>query len=273
MEVDWFLLILLLLAGALGGFISGLLGVGGGLIFIPVLDILLSSLVSNSSDLVKYLLANSLLILFFTGALNSLRQIRIGNYYPKSVLITSAAGIITVSVSTWLINRGSWYSRPLFSMIFLLLLIPLTLNMFRPLKQLAENANVKPMNLIPIGIGGGLVSAFAGLGGGVLMIPALTGWLKLPMKFASSISAGVIPFMALPVITQYALAKPTQALEGGFGYLLPVQALPMIIGTLSTVSFGIKMGHRWPDKVVRLIFAVFIALVMLRTAFNIFFSH
>ena len=61
----WFFLGIILL-GFAGGFLAGMLGVGGGLVFVPVFQ----EIVKNhaiSADKVPYVLANSLLIVFITG--------------------------------------------------------------------------------------------------------------------------------------------------------------------------------------------------------------
>lgn len=61
--------LLLLLCGSVGGFLAGLLGVGGGMLFIPVINEYLSSYPLTTDELVKYTLANSIALVFMSGFL------------------------------------------------------------------------------------------------------------------------------------------------------------------------------------------------------------
>ena len=63
--LEWFDYLLLIAAGAIGGFMSGLIGVGGGIIFVPILTYFLSRLGYADEVLVKAVLANSLFAIIF----------------------------------------------------------------------------------------------------------------------------------------------------------------------------------------------------------------
>jgi uncharacterized membrane protein YfcA len=80
---DTLQIILLLLTGALGGFMSGLLGVGGGIIFVPVIDYYLQKQGINGHLLVNLILANSLATIVFTGAAGSIKQFKLGKLLSK----------------------------------------------------------------------------------------------------------------------------------------------------------------------------------------------
>ena len=60
-------LIGLLALGCLGGFLAGIMGVGGGLIFIPVLDYLFRAQSLPPDEIVRYTLANSIFLVFAVG--------------------------------------------------------------------------------------------------------------------------------------------------------------------------------------------------------------
>ena len=85
--------VILAVFGALGAFISGFLGVGGGIIYIPVLDYFLKKAGMNDTMLVKGILANSLFTIIFSGSVSSYNQYKHGNFFPKQILQTATISL------------------------------------------------------------------------------------------------------------------------------------------------------------------------------------
>src|SRR5262245_19479412 len=110
--------IIIFLLGSLGGFISGFLGVGGGIVYIPILDFFLMKMGLTDEALVKGILANSLFTIIFSGLVSSYKQYRSGNFFPKEIMQTALPGVITAVLVTWLIHAGSWYSKEVFNYVF-----------------------------------------------------------------------------------------------------------------------------------------------------------
>ena len=77
-------LCILIIGGCLGGFLAGLLGVGGGMIFIPFIQYMLSDF-SNipDSEIVKFTLANSIGLVFLSGISGISRQAKLKIYSLK----------------------------------------------------------------------------------------------------------------------------------------------------------------------------------------------
>jgi uncharacterized membrane protein YfcA len=263
-------LIFLLAAGALGGFLSGLLGVGGGIIFIPILDVILSRY-GIRTEMVKFILANSLAVIIFTGIFNSYRQYKAGNFFPSFILYTALPGMVTVLIASWLISKGEWYNKQLFNLVFACLLIPGTIRMFftkKEVKNLKET--ISREKFIAVGSVTGIFTAFSGLGGGLVMVPAFVNLLRLEMKKATSVSAGVVPFFALPAVVYYMLRSPVsdELHLHHLGFLVYPVIVPMIAGTLLTVPLGVKLGHKMPARTVQLIFAVFVLTVLCKILYE-----
>ena len=64
--IDYTAIIYIFLLGSIGGFLSGFLGVGGGIVYVPILDYFLTKLGFTDGDLVNAILANSLFTIIFS---------------------------------------------------------------------------------------------------------------------------------------------------------------------------------------------------------------
>lgn len=259
-------ILLLLLAGAFGGFLSGILGIGGGVIFIPILDFILKQY-GIDQEVVKFILANSLTVIIFTGLFNTWRQYKAGNYFPRYILATGLPGVVTALLGSWLITLGTWYSKDIFNIVFAVVLIPAVIRMLSTRKapdHLKSDVPLKKFSIV--GAVTGIFTAFSGLGGGIIMIPSFVNLLKLEMKKAVSVSAGVVPIFALPTALYYMFQEPVQQNipVAHWGFILYPLVIPMIIGTLFTVPLGVKTGHAMKPGTAKVIFAIFVVLVLIK---------
>lgn len=274
MEFNIIDIVLLLLAGGLGGFMSGLLGIGGGIIFIPILDFVFKRYGIHNNDLVMFILANSLFIIMFTGLLNSYKQYRIKNFYPKHVIFTAIPAIISGLTMTYFIKNGTWYSKEKFNLVFLALLTPLIIRMLYTRKKIpvegTETNNVTKFSIA--GFFTGIVTALSGLGGGVIMVPTFTDILKVDIKKATSVSAGVVALIALSLSIGNLSTSPTNPVPvPHFGYIAYSIVLPIIAGTFFAVGIGVTVSQKTPSPVVKTIFALFSLLVIAKVVYETFF--
>lgn len=264
---------LFLLAGAVGGFLSGLLGIGGGIIFIPILDFVFKRYGFHDGETVKFILANSLFIIVFTGIGNSVKQYRIKNFFPLQIVFTALPAIVSALFTTYLIQAGTWYSKEKFNIVFLALLAPLIFRMLYTRKKVpvAGEAEAKNYQYSLVGFFTGFVTALSGLGGGVIMVPTFTDILKTDIKKATSISAGVVSLIAFAIVAKYLITTPTHPVPlPHLGYVVYPVALPIIAGTLLSVGFGVSVSQKAPSPLIKTIFALFSLLVMAKVVYETF---
>ena len=84
----------LLLLGSFGGLLAGLLGVGGGMLFIPVITSYLHQYDISSAEMVKFTLANSIALVFMSGVSGTFRQIKTELFFLQFSIAPKNAGLV-----------------------------------------------------------------------------------------------------------------------------------------------------------------------------------
>ena len=273
--MDYSLILTLFLFGIIGGFISGLLGVGGGIIFVPVLSTLLASLGYGNQELTKYVLANSFAATFFAGAISTYKQYKLNSFHPKKILLTSLLAVPSSLLITHLIATGTWYSKEKFSYFFIVLLAFMLYRMLASSKEVFKpnSKELKPWHFPVTGVLTGIVSGLSGLGGGIIMVPLFTQYLKLDIKKAAAISIGVIPIMMISMLILYGSYTPNQEIIAWhWGYLLPSIFLPLVAGLLFAAPMGVSVSQKASSKYLRLIFATLVFIVIIKTIGSIIYT-
>jgi len=271
----------LLGAGLLSGFLGGFLGVGGGIVFVPLLtawfalhgsqSLMLAApdgtVVGSKVDDVLWVIANSLFLTLVSALSGSWKQHRMGNFHWREVLLVGLPGGISGLLTSALIARPGMYDRRSFALFFSLLMVPLLWRILRSgrsegVKEMAGPVAARPLWLA--GLASGVVSALSGLGGGVVVVPVLSGILNIPLKIATSVSLGSIVVMSVFHSLWYALAFPTVTIPGGWGMLYPPVILPLVLGILVAAPLGVQMHQSAPRWVIKFTLLLVFSLAILQ---------
>lgn len=249
---------------------AGILGVGGGMIFVPVFREIVRQH-GTESDKVPYILANSLLIVFFVGLSGSVKQYRNKNTHLGSAAVTGIAAVSTSLTLSWLMMRFGFNNQKVFNLIFSALLVFTAVRMWNGRKKTAREDGLKTIlpslsKFIPAGLAAGIITATTGLGGGIIMVPWFNKILKLPIKFATGLSLTVIPVLALPLLLFYMAEQPGAQVFAGFqtGYILWPAVLPMIATAALGTPLGVRVAGKLSSMSILLIFLAFIAINLLK---------
>lgn len=268
--------LLLLLSGSVGGFLAGLLGVGGGMLFIPVINEYLSSYPLTTDELVKYTLANSIALVFMSGVSGIFRQKKMGTWDWKQSLYIGIPGAVSSLAMSMAIEQGDWYSKTRFQTVFLGFLLLSIANMIwgktaaKSTDTQVNDAKTSPILPILVGIIAGCVVSLSGLGGGIIMVPLFRMLLKKPMHQATALSLSIVPILAIASLLQYGLNAPSDTINPfQWGYLLGILLLPMLLGVMFFSSFGQKTAPRVPVLWLRVIFAVLSSIILIKTLIEI----
>ena len=187
MELD---ALYLILAGIVGGFVAGLLGIGGGLIYILVLPIFLTKYGVCSEKLVPYIIANSIITVLMVSLSANVKRVINGTFQWKEVGYIGFFGACSSVLCMQFIVQAQWYSKLYFNIVVSLLMLFMLIRMLKDFAT--DNKKGGIPQLVIIGILAGAASALSGLGGGVIVVPMLLYLFAMDVKKAKTISLGVI---------------------------------------------------------------------------------
>ncbi len=267
------MLLLLIVAGALGGFIAGLVGVGGGVIFGPVLFFAFQAMGIEDPVLTPLTLGSSLLCTFAASASGAVAQARAGAIDWRTALTAGGLAAVAVVLVGRYVATQPWYDKTAFQLVLGVLLVVVVVRMLLK-KDRADTLSTDGARrglgaLAATGLGAGTVAALAGVGGGVVLVPAFSGVIRLPMKVASGTSTAAIVLITAVGVATYAVLGLGQPVPGSaLGYVDLPRAAALAAPAVLTARWGVATAHRIDVRAVRLSFAAFAALVAARLLWN-----
>ena len=114
-----------------------------------------------------------------------------------------------------------------------------------------RDRRAEPWRLAVIGVAAGGLSGLLGIGGGVLMVPAFTGWVRMPIKAALATSLACVGVLAVPgLITHAAL-----------GHIDWLYALPLCVGVVPGARLGAHLTIRSSDQTLRRLVGVVLGVI------------
>ena len=257
--------ILYLATGIFAGLASGLLGVGGGLIIVPVLFFIFSAQNLPAEHIMHMALATSLATIIVTS-ISSTHAHHKKQAVLWPIFLLLAPGIC---LGAWLGGLAASeiktdILKPAFGIFELLVAALLLWN-----KQSLQHKI--SINKIKSAIGGfviGMASAIVGIGGGSLTVPFLN-WHNISMRNAVATSAAcglpIAVFGAASFV--YAGWLINDLPEKTLGYVhLPAFGL-IIITSFLFAPVGAKLAHRLPEQALKKGFAIFLMLIGLKMIF------
>lgn len=251
--------LILLALGVLAGILAGLFGLGGGILFTPILFIVFSD--AGIENPVVLTIGTSLFCTFIASIGSSIRQYHQKNFYWSEGIRVGILGAGGVTLGKLVITSG-YYSQQVFVIFFSLLLIYVSFMFLRRGRSRKQNLTVsqEPVSWKESFVTGGLggfIAALAGIGGGGIMVPLLNLLYKKSFVKAVSISSLAIVLISLSGWLQLALASASQSLTSyHLGYVDFGAALPLAFGGLAGGFCGALLNLRIERKYLQLAFGV-----------------
>jgi len=263
-------------AGAAGGFLAGLVGVGGGIIYGPILLFYFRAVGIEDPLLTPLTLGTSLLCVWASALSGVVTQRGAGAIHPRVALISGAVAALTAPITGWLLTTQPWYDRHAFQLVLGSLLVWVVLRMLWPRRRDVAEAVVgdperrHPLALLAaIGAAVGVVVAAAGVGGGVLLVPLYNGVLRLPLKQAMATSlAGILVVSTSGVLTYVVLGLGAETPAGALGYVDLWRGLLLGGPAILLARQGVRTAQRVRVGVVRYAFAALAGVVAVQLLYD-----
>ena len=254
--------------GLAAGFVAGLLGVGGGLIIVPVLAFIFAAHHFPEQSVMHLALGTSLASIIFTS-IASLRA-----HHAHGAVNWKAWREITPGIVTGALLGGvlaAYLSVGFLKAFFVVFVFYVGTQMLLEIKPKPARALPGRPGMFGAGNVIGAVSSLVGIGGGTLSVPFMT-WCNIKLHVAIGTSAAI----GLPIAVAGALGYVASGLTVsnlpphslGFIYLPALGAI--VAGSIVTAPLGAKLAHRLPVNKLKKIFAVLLYALGVRMLISLF---
>ncbi|WP_371377826.1 sulfite exporter TauE/SafE family protein [Thalassotalea aquiviva] len=248
-----------LLLGAIVGLLAGMLGIGGGLLIVPVLVWLLPQLGFPLEVILPVSLATSLATIVMTSASATLSHYKAGNIpwgLTKSLVLFTAIGAVLGA------NLADILPAQVLTSLFAFFVICLALYMLFSIRITTQRQLPSTMVLKSVATSTGIIASLMGISGGAILIPYLT-HCGVNLRHAIGVSTSCGMIVALFGTLAFMIAGLNNPLLPSFsaGYIYLPAVIGIAFSSTLTAKFGVKLASKLPVKTIKKAFAAFLICV------------
>lgn len=255
-------LLMLALLGLAVGFISGLVGIGGGVLIVPLLYFFyahpeLSGISMPAALQTPAAAATSLVVVIPTALLGARSYGKSGLVIWRAAVPIAFASVIAAIVGARLaLVLPGEVIRIAFGIFLLGTGVQL---LWRPHSLEERPIRVRIPAVLVSGVTVGLLSGLMGIGGGAIAAPLLIYLIGLNLKQAAATSLAVVGLAAIAATLTYALSglNAVGMPAGSAGYVHLYAALPIMAGSLISVRWGTRTNQRMKVTTLKRVFCAF----------------
>lgn len=259
---------LLLATGTIAGLLAGLLGVGGGIVIVPVLFWVFGALDFPEATSMSVAVATSLATIIPTSIVSARAHRAKGNL--DDALLRSWAPYVFAGALVGGLLSFVLDGRDL-TLIFGIIALVVAINMAIP-KNLVLRQGLPPSNTAQSTIATliGSFSALMGIGGGTLTVPVLS-MFAFPTHRAVGTAAAFGLVIAVPAVIGFIASGWGVAERPPFslGYVNVVAAALIVPATMVMAPIGARIAHALPAAQLKLAFALFLGVTAVRMLWSV----
>jgi uncharacterized membrane protein YfcA len=252
-------LLVFMAIGVAAGILAGLLGVGGGIIVVPLLAYVFYSKGFPAEHIMHLAVATSMAIMVFTSLSSLFAHHRHRAIDWPVVRRLSPGLVVGALLGAWIAGQlSTTVLKTVFGLFELVVAAQLALNLQpRSARQLPGQAG-----LAGVGMAMGSLSSMLGVGGGILVVPYLM-WCNVRVRTAVATSSACGFSLTTAGAAGYIFAAPAEQVPVDFtaGYIYLPALIMVALGSVSFAPLGARLAHRLPTAVLQRIFAVFLVLM------------
>jgi uncharacterized membrane protein YfcA len=251
-----------LLTGAAAGLLAGLLGVGGGIIIVPMLAWLFAQHGFASESVMHYAVGTSLAVIIPTSLSSMLTHQRLGGVLWPVVRRMMVGVIPGALLGAWLAAQMNSAHLSRFFGVFMLLIA------LKFIVGIKPGSNRTLPGSVVLGCSGaaiGLVSSVLGIGGGSMSVPLLL-WCGQNIRVAVGTSAA----LGLPIavagtagfIVNGLTSTGQPGINSGFVYWPAVAGV--VLASVALAPLGARLTHHLPQQTLQHVFALLLVIIGLK---------
>ncbi|WP_424982810.1 sulfite exporter TauE/SafE family protein [Maritalea sp. S77] len=253
----------LALAGVAAGIIAGLLGVGGGIVMVPVMTTIFAASGMDEAVILHVAVATSLAVIIPTGASSALAHHRKGAVSFE--LLKLWAPFMVAASFLGGISAGL-YSSLVMRLIFGVMAILIAVNSVVPIQKrmmqnLSDSATTHRISAAVIGY----ISSLMGIGGGSLSVPTMAALgRKVHQAVGTSSALGV--FIAVPGALGFVLSGwgVSGVPDFALGYVYLPAFLALALGAILCAPLGAALAHRLSGEWLKRVLTIYLLVVGVR---------
>jgi uncharacterized membrane protein YfcA len=253
----------MLVTGGVGGILAGLLGIGGGIVIVPVMEAALTYLGVDEAIRMHVAVATSLATIIPTSIASSRAHHRrhsvdleLVRRWSLFVLLGAFAGTVI----------AAHVHSDVLSIIFAMVALLVAVKMILPLEGRVIAGDVPKGAFVPvIPAGIGAVSSMMGIGGGILSVAILT-LFNQPIHRAVGTAALFGLAISLPGTVGFMIAgyDDPRLPSGSLGYVNLIGFALISPATFLAAPLGAAIAHRLSRRRLSLLFGMFLVVVAVR---------
>jgi uncharacterized membrane protein YfcA len=254
--------------GLLVGLLAGMLGIGGGVVIVPLLVFLFNAQHLPAERVLHLALGTSLASIVFTN-LSSVRAHHAHNAVRWDIVRSTAPGIIIGTlVGTLLAEHLS--SRHL-AIVFTAFVLFSSLQMLLDRRPKPSRQLPGTLGMWTAAVGIGALCSLVGVAGGILIVPLLI-MCNIPMRNCIGTSAAAGLPISIAGAAGYILMGLGKAHLPPYsiGYVYIPALSGLVLGTFVTVPFGARIAHSIPVARLRQIFAIVLLVLAVKMVIALF---